>query len=312
MAAFAVALALFMFEGCQVRHEPEEPSATILSTDLSLCMDPDDWFDTWLFLKSEHLSPAGIVLADYTTDSVAVLTKELAMIAGKPDIPVVKGVQGKLRREGDSLAAPDFHEGAEFILETMRNARGKVRLIALGSLRNEALAYSMDPDLFRRKAERVVFVSVPVHGEFATNLERDTLAASTIYNSGVSVMSIPALKQKLTGPMEERVARTDTPVCRFLTERLRVWREWKTANEQGFLERTQQLMGMGKNLWSLPVFIPENEWDDYGIVCYPCNGATDPVMRAKYPYDPDGKDLMMVQWNEKAVLKHALDIILEK
>ena len=275
-------------------------------------MDPDDWFDTYLFLKSEHLNPSGIILADYTTDSVAVLAGELAAIAGKPDIPVVKGVQGKLLMEGDSLTAPNYHEGAEFILDNLRKTTGKVRLIALGSLRNEALAFTMDPDLFLRKVERVVFVSVPLHGEFATNLERDTLAVSTIYNSGVSVMNIPAMRQKLTGPMEARIARMDSPLCKFLTERLSVWREYKSKHEGNFLERTQQLPGMGKNLWSLPVFIPDNEWGEYGIVCIPCKGAIDPLMRAKYSYNPDGKDLLMVQWSEKAVLKHALDIILEQ
>ena len=274
-------------------------------------MDPDDWFDTYLFLKSEHLNPSGIVLADYTTDSVAMLARDLAAISGKPDIPIVKGVQGKLHMEGDSLAAPDYHEGAEFILDNLHNATGKVRLIALGSLRNEALAYTMDPDLFLRKVERVVFVSVPLHGEFATNLERDTLAVSVIYNSGVSVMDIPAVRQKLTGAMEARIARNDSHLCQFLTERLRIWREYKSAHEGNFLERTQQLPGMGKNLWSLPVFIPDDDWDEYGIVCVPCNSAIDPVMRAKYTYDPDGKDLLMVQWNEKAVLRHAMDIILE-
>lgn len=51
-------------------QEPSrEPAPAILSTDLSLDHDPDDWFDTLLFLTLPGIEPKGIVLEHYATDA---------------------------------------------------------------------------------------------------------------------------------------------------------------------------------------------------------------------------------------------------
>lgn len=284
----------------------EEP-VTILSTDLSVNLDPDDWFDLCLFLDSEWMNPQGVILADYAGEEEFALARELKSIMGK-DIPLLAGVNENLERG----KTPKNTQGAEFILKTLKKNKAKTRLIAVGSLRNEALAYQMNPKLFLRKVKEVVFVSVPTDGKFATNVDRDTVAVDIIFKSGVPIVAVPNVKQKLTGEMEQRIADSDKPISQFLTKRLQEWRKNRIDNYPGFLERTNQVEGNGKNLWSLPVFVPEKYWPAYGIKTIRCVASYDKTCSTTFTPDENGKDILLTEWNERALLNMALKSILKK
>ena len=104
------------------KSEPKlEEVVTILSTDLSIDRDPDDWFDLFLFLKLEKLNPAGIILDHYATEEVEDTTRKFLRLLGNESISVKKGVQRKLTfSDKGTLVASQFHDGADFILKTMK------------------------------------------------------------------------------------------------------------------------------------------------------------------------------------------------
>lgn len=286
-------------------YETSNDPVTILSTDLSVDLDPDDWVDAYLFLKSDWMRPQGIILADYAGREEFALARELEELAGRTDVPLLAGVNQNYA-PGRKIRNT---EGAEFILKTLREQRVKTRLIAVGSLRNEALAYEMDPDLFMRKVEKVVFVSVPTHGEKATNVNRDTSAVRVIFESGVPILAVPAVRQKLTGEMEKSISESQSPVARFMTARLADWRKRRNKDFPGFLERTGQLEGQGKNLWSLPAFIPETKWCCYGIKAVRCSASYSSETLTVFPPDSRGNDFIMTEWDEKALLEYAVRMI---
>ena len=300
---------------CKVRIDPivkytyETPNdpVTILSTDLSVDLDPDDWFDAYLFMKSAWMRPQGIILTDYAGEKELELARQLEQIAGHTEIPLLAGVNERF----ESGKTPRNTEGAEFILKTLREQRVKTRLIAVGSLRNEALAYEMDPELFKRKVEEVVFVSVPLNGEKATNVNRDTAAVRVIFDSGVPILAVPNVKQKLSGEMEATIAATNSAVCDFLTKRLADWRGRRRRESPGFLKKTEQLEGQGKNLWSLPVFIPETRWAEFGIKAVRCSASYAPGTSTAFPEDKRGNDFLMTEWNADALLEYTMKMICE-
>lgn len=300
---------------CKVRIDPivkytyETPNdpVTILSTDLSVDLDPDDWFDAYLFMKSAWMRPQGIILTDYAGEKEFELARQLEQIAGHTEIPLLAGVNERF----ESGKTPRNTEGAEFILKTLREQRVKTRLIAVGSLRNEALAYEMDPELFKRKVEEVVFVSVPLNGEKATNVNRDTAAVRVIFESGVPILAVPNVKQKLSGEMESTIAATNSAVCDFLTKRLADWRGRRQKESPGFLKKTDQLQGQGKNLWSLPVFIPETLWAEYGIKAVRCSASYAPKTSTVFPEDKRGNDFLMTEWDTDALLDYTMKMICE-
>lgn len=286
-------------------YETSNDPVTILSTDLSVDLDPDDWVDAYLFLKSDWMRPQGIILADYAGREEFALARELEELAGRTDVPLLAGVNQNYA-PGRKIRNT---EGAEFILKTLREQRVKTRLIAVGSLRNEALAYEMDPDLFMRKVEEVVFVSVPTHGEKATNVNRDTSAVRVIFDSGVPILAVPAVRQKLTGEMEKSISESQSPVARFMTARFADWRKRRNKDFPGFLERTGQLEGQGKNLWSLPAFIPKTKWCCYGIKAVRCSASYSSETLTVFPPDSLGNDFIMTEWDEKALLEYAVRMI---
>lgn len=301
--------------GCRVRietivkynYESSNDPVTILSTDLSVDLDPDDWFDACLFLKSDWMRPQGIILTDYAGKKEFELARKLEKISGHTEIPLLAGVNENLVRG----KMPRNTEGAEFILKTLREQEVKTRLVAVGSLRNEALAYEMDPELFRRKVEEVVFVSVATNPKGATNVNRDTTAVRIIFESGVPILAVPEIKMKLTGEMESTIAASNSVICDFLTRRLSDWRKRREKDFPGFLERTGQMQGQGKNLWSLPVFIPETQWAEYGIKAVRCSASFSRETSTVFPEDKRGNDFIMTDWNTDALLDFALKKITE-
>lgn len=274
---------------------------TILSADLSINKDPDDWFDTYLFLTLEKLNPAGIILEHYATDSVKNKLIEFKELLNINPIPIYKGIQVPLEKKNNKIMASQFTEGAEFILEMMKNTKGKVRLIAVGSLRNEALAFNLDSALFLNKIEYLYFAGGTTEGKFDTNVNRDTIAANIIINSKIPKIWIPctqSLKQKLTGEQEASIKKCNSKICNFLSNMLSHWRIYRGEE---FLERTQQKNKQGKNLWSIPAFIHASEMNGFDLEFQKGNMYFNSEDWTKFQIDSTGKDLILVNRNENAI-----------
>lgn len=237
---------------------PTVPYASLLSTDLSLDRDADDWFDAVVFLTLPRLKPSGVVLEHYATDAVEAKLRELLHILRLENIAVARGIQGRLQRNGVKVTAPQYTSGAALIVGTLRaaeSAGGKVRLFCVGSLRNEALAYTQDPGLFCRHVEAVYFAGGNLDGQRECNIDRDELAAEIIFQAPVPKVWVPCSpthKQKLTAQSEASLRDMQHPLTDFLTGMLARWREGRGA---AWLGRTEQLSHQGKNLWSMPLFV---------------------------------------------------------
>jgi len=288
----------FFFGCCQSGHAQ---TISILSTDLSLDRDPDDWFDTFLFLTIDGINPAGIILENYATDSVEDKTMEFTKILGCHNMPVLKGIQQPLKTNEGSIISSNYKNGAEFILETMEKAKGKVRLIAVGSLRNEALAYDTNPELFLKKIDKIYFAGGSLNGNKDTNVKRDTIATRIIVNSEAPVVWIPCtdeMKQKLSGKQEERIEGCSSEVCSFLTGLLSDWREYRGEE---WLERTRQLKGQGKNLWSIPAFIHIAMRDNFNLKFVSGTMTFDNVNWTGFERYADGKDMMLTDLNQEEI-----------
>jgi len=174
--------ALLLAPLAALSQSPATPSpgaeiVSIMSTDFSRAHDADDWFDVVMFCTDPALWPVGVVNDwHFSTgkweDQEESLRPLLASI-GAEKMPTPRGVRGKLKRAPDgTISAPTDrdYDGAKFILDTMRGAKGKVRLINVGSLRNEALAYSMEPELFKAKLDRLYILGGKLDGGGECNL----------------------------------------------------------------------------------------------------------------------------------------------
>ena len=280
---------------CDEESAVARPVPCILSTDLSLDRDPDDWFDTVVFLTLPNIEPRGIILDHYATDEVVVQAQRLLKMLGRTNVPVVKGVQGRLEKKDDRLTAPPHHDGAEFLIESLRSSESKVTLIAVGGLTNEALAFSRASALFRDKVAALYFCGGNPFGVHDTNVNRDTLAVEILLKADIPVHWVPCTqfqKQKLTGVQERQIKEMNTPVSNFLTEMLIRWRAFRG---KAWLKRTNQVAGQGKNLWSLPVFMEVATTEVTEQVWLRGHAHFDPQRWTWFETDPRGPDRMLIQ-----------------
>ncbi len=308
---FLVVLLICTLSASAKRSAESSAIPTILTTDLSEGLDSDDWFDTYLFLKCERLKPMGIVLEHYATEPVIELTKELLDIADAKGLPIKRGVTKPMRRNPttNKVEADDYTEGAEFILEVMRKSKEKVRLIAVGSLRNEALAYSLDPELFLEKVESIQFAGgTYMRKPTAININRDKLAAHIILNLPVKIVALQGQKYKLSGKDEARIAECKNEICQFLTDRQVEWRKQRGAD---FLQKTGQLMGDGKNLWSLPLLIDPALYEELGVKITQGDVAYD-MKFASFNPNKEGTSVLMECTTPDKVTNWCLDLYLNQ
>lgn len=287
---------------CPAQEPPRVPAPAILSTDLSLDRDPDDWFDTSLFLTLPGIEPKGIVLEHYATDEVLEKTKELLRLVGRAEVPVVKGIAGRLERRHGGLTAPPHHDGAELILRTLRASKDKVTLIAVGGLGNEAWALHRDPALCREKIAAIYFVGGNPFGHRDTNVARDTVAAEIVMESDVPIAWVatcaPDQMQKLTGGQEAAIANMGHPVTDFLAGTLGPWRAFRGET---WLRKTGQLPGQGKNLWSLPAFSHAAGLDVGNPVWLRGHAHFNAERWTWFETDPRGPDRMMVACDARSL-----------
>jgi hypothetical protein len=313
-------LLLFLFATSTASSAQErpghEPVPAILSTDLSLDRDPDDWFDTLLFLTLPGIEPKGIVLEHYATDEVMKHTRTFLKLLGRQNVPVAKGITKRLEQKDGNLVSGPYHDGADLILKSLRASPRKLTLIAVGALSNEAWAYHRDPVLFREKVAAVYFVGGNPFGYRDCNVVRDPVAAKIIMEADVPVMWVatcaPDQKQKLSGSQEKAIIEMKHPVADFLAGMLQKWRAFRG---EAWLRKTEQLPEQGKNLWSLPAFSHAAGLEVGSLVWLPGHTHCDEKRWTWFETDPRGPDQMLVSCNPSAlchwVIRH-ISALVEK
>ncbi|MCG6187343.1 nucleoside hydrolase [Maribellus maritimus] len=284
-------------------QETENNVITILSTDLSIDRDPDDWFDLFLFLQLNEINASGIILDNYATNEVEKYANEFLAILKKENIPILKGVQSKLKILNDTVQASKYHDGAEFIIETMRKTSCKVRLIAVGSLRNEALAFSKDSILFMEKIENVYFIGGNWDYLNEMNIGLDHIAGDIILNSPIPIIWIPAVWSNrilFPGEYENQLYLFKDSVSIFLSDILKKWRIYRGEK---FLKQTDQFP-LGKNLWSFPALLHASGNLSENMIFH--NGTISMSIekeKINFKRQSEGKDKMLVERNSNVIIE---------
>ena len=186
-----------------------------MSRTIILDCDPgiDDALALILALASPELDVKAVtaVSGNRPVDQTFENARRLVALAGRADIPVFRGAQSPLDRteprsnlvHGEdglggvllphSSAPVEGTIASQALLDILASEpEGTVTLVAIGPLTNLALAFAMDPDVFRR-AERLAFMGGAVHvpgnvtpaAEF--NFWADPLAADRVLQAGVPV-----------------------------------------------------------------------------------------------------------------------------
>lgn len=173
-----------------------QPIPVIYVTDL---FHPKDDADDVYDLTALYAMPfdvKGIVLEqglkqDERSGSVSV--DQMNEITGR-DIPYTIGLANPLVTKtdtGESQLAK-YQGGVEMILDTLRNSTKRVSIISVGSLRDVAAAYNRDPELFKKKADRIFVFGGEATIDFEEyNVDLDPYAYAQIMNSGLNIYWVP-------------------------------------------------------------------------------------------------------------------------
>lgn len=295
-----------------------EPAVvSILSTDFSRCHDADDWFDVVMFCTDPALRPAGIVLdwhfssATWEQEEEAIGPLLASLRAG--GLPLVRGVRGKLRRDPDGrVRSPDSDAGARFILDTMRAAPGKVRLISVGSLKNEALAFALDPELVAAKLDRFYVLGGTLTGAGECNLDYDRLAFEIVFNSTLPKVWVPGergLVQWFDADHEAAMRQIDHPTARLLGQQLDDFRKARTdIARRDPSDIVYRHNFHGKSLWSNPLFLhAAGREEAFGMRWRRGRCSYDPKRLTQFTDDPAGPDEMFVAADNAAIADWVLD-----
>lgn len=283
-----------MLLSCNNTEKTKFDEISILSTDLSLDKDPDDWFDVFVFLTTKGIHPKGIVLDYYATDTVYEKLKLFLEILHIRNIEIKKGLRY------DTVYSDLYdNDGANFILQTMKETRRKVNLIAVGTLRNEALAYSLEPELFKSKVKCIYFAGGTLDGTRETNVTRGIDAVKTLFNSDIPIAWIPCtseMKQRLSAEQELLIRTHQTELTVFFSDLLDAWRE---DRDEKWLKKTNQ--SAGKNLWSLPAFIHLADLKGFDLQFESGNVFFDDSIGTRFKHNKNGKDLLLINRSEKKI-----------
>jgi len=141
--------------------------------------DPDDHFDLATLYAMPGIDLKAVVLDQGQLQverpgTVPVL--QMNRITGRK-VPSAIGLAAKLRGPDDKALdqKPQFQRGVELILTTLRQSPVSVAITSVGSLRDVVAAFNREPELFRRKVDKLmVFIgeaSDPMFTEYNVNLD---------------------------------------------------------------------------------------------------------------------------------------------
>jgi purine nucleosidase len=183
------------------------PQLVIIDTDIG--DDIDDAFALALALRSPELKILGITTTFGDTELRARLVDRYLAAVGRSDIPVAAGPPTKndnvFTQAAYAKQAPQrkHDEGADFILQQIRQHPDEITLIGIGPLFTVQAAIERDPATFR-KLKRVVIMGGSVYRGYGNdsngkpkppepewNIDRDPAGAKALFASGVPVFMMP-------------------------------------------------------------------------------------------------------------------------
>jgi purine nucleosidase len=227
----------------------------VLDTDLAMGApgsDIDDGFALALAVAEPSLELELVTTTHGNTDVVTAtrLSRELLVLLGRPDVPVVRGAGGpldpRLRRDDRDAAPPPDpagagHAASELVARILA-APGEVTLVAVGPLTNVALALLLEPRLAEAVREIVVMGGVYLEttnvasmpGEF--NFWSDPDAAEVVLRSGAPLRLVGldvTRRVRLSRADASRLASEDAAFARLAGEATDAWITYQERTKPG-------------------------------------------------------------------------------
>lgn len=208
-----------------------EPIPVIIDTDPAIGYpfgDVDDGIALLMALMMPELRVLGVTvtLGNTSQERGYRRARELLEIAGRTDIPVLRGAEepGRLN---------DGSEAVRFIEEASREFDGELVILALGSLTNVASALHHDPELSGRLREVISLGGILLEAEeevprrpFDVNYGTDPLAAARTIRSAVPLTMITvnlARRFVLEAPRYLEMISPEAPYGSYLADSTRAW-----------------------------------------------------------------------------------------
>ena len=158
--------------------------------------DPDDHFDIATIYAIREFDVQAIILdqgrkQDRKPGRIPV--EQLNHLTGR-DIPWANGLADPLNTPDDTAADqdPEYQNGAQLILDTLKRSKEPVTIITVGSARDVAAALNRQPALCARKVARLVMFIGDAQAAFQEyNVKLDPNAYIRVMNSGLPVWWVP-------------------------------------------------------------------------------------------------------------------------
>jgi inosine-uridine nucleoside N-ribohydrolase len=224
------------------------PQLVIIDTDIG--DDIDDAFALALALRSPELRILGVTTTFGDTELRARLLDRYLAAVGRSDIPVAAGpatkndnvfTQAAYARQRQA-ADKKHDDGAEFILNQIRQHPGEITLIGIGPLFTIQAAIERDPATFR-KLKRVVIMGGSIYRGYGVdssgkpkpaepewNIDRNPAGARTLLAAGVPVFMMPldSTQVHLEAKEREEIFSHGSPVTDQVTL---LYHQWMAGSE---------------------------------------------------------------------------------
>ena len=234
--------------------------------------DPDDHFDLATLYGMPGLDLKAVILDQgrlQVKQPGTIPVSQLNRITGRK-VPAANGLADKLRSPTDTgLDQPaEFQGGVALILSTLRQSPAPVAITAVGSMRDVTAAFNREPDLFRRKVDKlVVFIGEASEPKFTEhNVSLDPQAYVGLMRSGLPLYWVPCFDGGLwqnrghasfwQAKHADLLRNAQPALLQYFIYAL----EKETADPIAFLsapidlQRKERLLAGTRNLWCAAVF----------------------------------------------------------
>lgn len=140
--------------------------------------DPDDHFDLAVIYALDELDIKGIVLDQGDKQDLRpgrIPVEQMNLLTGR-SVPWEVGLSIPLKTpEDQALDQPAvYQDGAGMILDLLAESEEPLAIITVGSLRDVAVAFNRDPELFRKRVSKlVIFIGEASAGTLEWNVGLD-------------------------------------------------------------------------------------------------------------------------------------------
>ena len=224
-----------------------EQTRVIIDTDIGTYYD--DALAVMFAAQCPELKVEGVVTCYGDTDLRAKIAVKVLQVCDRTDIPVFKGIGRPMRGhalmfgfEGEGILEPgedvkyDDQHGVDFIIETIMNNPGEIKVCTLGTVSNVAHAILREPKVIENIKELIIMAGVVIPIVDAKGIRRspreeynfnnDAIAAEIVLQSGMPISYVPCdvtLDTPLLDEDVERIRNAKTPISEQVMRILDIW-----------------------------------------------------------------------------------------